>query len=165
MLQQPLLGERTTAAEEPLPALQPLLEALQPADALESDASADGLDIDIAGDDKSADVAPAIDWSRYTRGAEIGAGDWAGVEKPSARSGAAVRGRAGLLDRLMNNAGEVSITRPRIDSTVQLLQSSLGELTDTARPYATPHRIAVWQATDLAYALRGPAPGPSTVPD
>jgi restriction system protein len=42
---------------------------------------------------------------------------------------------------------------------------ALGELTDTARPYATQHRIAVWQAADLAYALRGPAPGPSTVPD
>lgn len=42
---------------------------------------------------------------------------------------------------------------------------ALGELTDTARPYATQHRIAVWQAADLAYALRGPAPGPSTAPD
>jgi restriction system protein len=42
---------------------------------------------------------------------------------------------------------------------------ALGELTDTARPYAAQHRIAVWQAADLAYALRGPAPGPSTAPN
>jgi chemosensory pili system protein ChpA (sensor histidine kinase/response regulator) len=39
--------------------------------------------------------------------------------------------RAGLLDRLVNNAGEVSITRSRIDATVQQLQGSLGELTES----------------------------------
>ena len=31
----------------------------------------------------------------------------------------------------------------------------LGELTDTARPYAAEHRIAVWQAAEVAQALRG----------
>ena len=31
----------------------------------------------------------------------------------------------------------------------------LGELTDSARPYAAEHRIAVWQLTELAQALRG----------
>jgi restriction system protein len=32
---------------------------------------------------------------------------------------------------------------------------SLGELTDSARPFAAEHRIAVWQAAELAQALRG----------
>ena len=31
----------------------------------------------------------------------------------------------------------------------------LGELTDTARPFAAEHGIAVWQAAELAQALRG----------
>jgi restriction system protein len=31
----------------------------------------------------------------------------------------------------------------------------LGELTDTARPFAAQYRIAVWQAAELAQALRG----------
>lgn len=30
----------------------------------------------------------------------------------------------------------------------------LGELTDTARPFATQHRIQVWQEAELAHALR-----------
>ncbi len=32
---------------------------------------------------------------------------------------------------------------------------SLGELTDSARPFAAEHRIAVWQPAELAQALRG----------
>ena len=31
----------------------------------------------------------------------------------------------------------------------------LGALSDNARPFAVEHRIAVWQATELAHALRG----------
>jgi len=31
----------------------------------------------------------------------------------------------------------------------------LGELTDNARPFAAEHRIAIWQAAELAQALRG----------
>jgi len=37
----------------------------------------------------------------------------------------------------------------------------LGEFTDNARPYAVEHRIAVWQAAELAQALRGLPPPPS----
>jgi restriction system protein len=37
---------------------------------------------------------------------------------------------------------------------------ALGELTDTARPFAAEHHIAVWQAAEIAQALRGlPLPG------
>jgi restriction system protein len=35
---------------------------------------------------------------------------------------------------------------------------ALGELTDTARPFAAQHRIAVWQASEVAQALRGRLP-------
>jgi restriction system protein len=34
---------------------------------------------------------------------------------------------------------------------------ALGELTDTARPFAATHRIAIWQASEIAQALRGVA--------
>ena len=42
----------------------------------------------------------------------------------------AVRVRAPLLDRLVNLAGEVSITRSRIDSGVSQIKGSLGDLTE-----------------------------------
>jgi len=35
------------------------------------------------------------------------------------------------------------------------LYIGLGELTDTAGPFAAQHRIAIWRATELAQALRG----------
>ncbi len=35
------------------------------------------------------------------------------------------------------------------------LYIGLGELTDTARPFAATHRIAIWQADGVAQALRG----------
>jgi restriction system protein len=34
---------------------------------------------------------------------------------------------------------------------------ALGELTDTARPFAAEHRVAIWQASEIAQALRGVA--------
>ena len=37
----------------------------------------------------------------------------------------------------------------------------LGELTDSARAFAAEHRITVWQATELAQALRGLALAPT----
>jgi restriction system protein len=39
------------------------------------------------------------------------------------------------------------------------LYIGLGELTDNARPFAAQHRIAVWQAPELARTLRGLALG------
>lgn len=35
----------------------------------------------------------------------------------------------------------------------------LGELSDSARPYAAQHRITIWQSAELAQALRGLLPG------
>jgi len=71
--------------------------------------------------------AAAIDWARFSSGpaAALPLSD-----KP-AGAAAAVRVRAALLDRLVNQAGEVSITRARIDADVRQMQSSLSDLTDS----------------------------------
>jgi chemosensory pili system protein ChpA (sensor histidine kinase/response regulator) len=68
----------------------------------------------------------AIDWSRFAAGG-------AAAGKPAERAVAtqsAVRVRAPLLDRLVNQAGEVSITRSRIESGVGQIRGSLSDLTD-----------------------------------
>ena len=68
-----------------------------------------------------------IDWSRFLA---------AGVAVPrKAERGAqvaqsAVRVRAPLLDRLVNQAGEVSITRSRIETGVAQIKGSLADLTE-----------------------------------
>jgi restriction system protein len=41
------------------------------------------------------------------------------------------------------------------DMPTDALCIGLGELTDSARPFAAEHRIAVWQLADLAQAVRG----------
>ncbi len=72
----------------------------------------------------------AVDWARFAVAAGLQPAAAVASERPAA-GGPVVRVRAGLLDRLVNQAGEVSITRARIDSDVKLLQGSLGELTDS----------------------------------
>jgi len=71
----------------------------------------------------------AIDWSRF---GAAGQGATAPAE-PAAAAGSsqsAVRVRSQLLDRLVSHAGEVSITRSRIEADVQQLKTSLGDLTE-----------------------------------
>src|SRR5205814_1168663 len=80
-----------------------------------------------------ADVVPAapaaIDWARFTannpsRGLRV-------VEAGSSNPATAiVRVKAPLLDRLVNQAGEVSITRSRLESDVTQMRVSLRELTE-----------------------------------
>ncbi|MCZ2291727.1 MAG: response regulator, partial [Burkholderiales bacterium] len=76
-------------------------------------------------------AAPEIDWSRFpsqgtvTAAAPAPAGD----ARPAGTS-PAVRVRASLLDRMVNQAGEVSITRERIDSEMRQLQGAINDLTD-----------------------------------
>ncbi len=71
-------------------------------------------------------VADDIDWSRFD-----------GIEAPelprataASNATSAVRVRAPLLDRLVNQAGEVSITRSRIASDVDQIKESLSDLTE-----------------------------------
>ncbi|MDH5328751.1 MAG: Hpt domain-containing protein [Aquincola sp.] len=69
-----------------------------------------------------------IDWQRFAGAAhEVPA---TVVPDRAAASGASVRVRAPLLDRLVNHAGEVSIARSRIESEVAQFKASLGDLTE-----------------------------------
>lgn len=70
---------------------------------------------------------PAIDWTRFALG---GAPSRVVVERSQAAAQSAVRVRAPLLDRLVNQAGEVSITRSRIESEVGQIKGSLNDLTE-----------------------------------
>jgi chemosensory pili system protein ChpA (sensor histidine kinase/response regulator) len=76
-----------------------------------------------------AGPAPAsdIDWSRFKVG---GAAVPLPVAEKQVASSGAVRVRAPLLDRLVNQAGEVSITRARIESDVGQIKGSLGDLSE-----------------------------------
>jgi len=71
----------------------------------------------------------AIDWSRFAPGVGARA---AQATRPAERAAAqsAVRVRAPLLDRLVNQAGEVSITRSRIETGVGQIKGSLADLTE-----------------------------------
>jgi chemosensory pili system protein ChpA (sensor histidine kinase/response regulator) len=69
-----------------------------------------------------------IDWSRFS--AASGAATAVVSVSPAASSQSAVRVRSQLLDRLVSHAGEVSITRSRIESDVAQLKSALGDLTE-----------------------------------
>ncbi|MEO8525950.1 MAG: Hpt domain-containing protein, partial [Caldimonas sp.] len=71
---------------------------------------------------------PAIDWSRFTAG--VGGAAVKPAERAQAAAQSAVRVRAPLLDRLVNQAGEVSITRSRIESGVGQIKGSLADLTE-----------------------------------
>ncbi|WP_234414033.1 Hpt domain-containing protein [Ideonella sp. A 288] len=74
----------------------------------------------------------AIDWTQFEP-ADAVSGPTAASEArvaPAGTSAAAVRVRAPLLDRLVNHAGEVSITRARIESDVGQMKVALGDLTE-----------------------------------
>ena len=73
------------------------------------------------------ELAP-IDWARFT--AQAGQAPARPAERAQAASQSAVRVRAPLLDRLVNQAGEVSITRSRIESGVGQIKGSLSDLTE-----------------------------------
>jgi len=75
-------------------------------------------------------TVPGIDWSAFGAGEAVERSAMpAGARAPHA-SNAAVRVRTQLLDRMVNQAGEVSIARSRLESEVTQIKSSLGDLTD-----------------------------------
>ncbi len=79
-------------------------------------------------------VAPdAVDWQRFASPTTAPTPEIADAASTATNTGAAavVRVRASLLDRLVNQAGEVSIARARIDGNVKTMQQSLGDLTDS----------------------------------
>ena len=72
-------------------------------------------------------AAPVIDWSRFMVAPAAG---FAAKPEAVTAAGGVVRVRAALLDRLVNQAGEVSITRARLEAGTKQLQSALGDLSD-----------------------------------
>ena len=113
------------APAQPTPALASPLPGPEPAPPLASDARAAdaGPTVPVA----AAVTAPPIDWSRFLR---PGLDDVPAPASETVATGAnaSVRVRAPLLDRLVNHAGEVSITRARIESDMRGMQTALGEL-------------------------------------
>ena len=75
-----------------------------------------------------AQPAAEIDWGRFSTAP---AAEAVQPAERAAAGGGVVRVRGGLLDRMVNQAGEVSIARERITSDVRTLQGSLNELTDS----------------------------------
>ena len=69
-----------------------------------------------------------IQWSRFP--AAAAASTTARASNASNVTAGAVRVKAALLDRLVNHAGEVSITRSRIDADVAQLKGAIVDLTD-----------------------------------
>jgi chemosensory pili system protein ChpA (sensor histidine kinase/response regulator) len=76
-----------------------------------------------------AKSATVIDWTRFSTAAPVRT---AIAAEPAAGNPAtaSVRVRAPLLDRLVNQAGEVSITRSRLETEVGQMRGALRELTD-----------------------------------
>ncbi len=124
-------GSVPPSADEPLPdvdaADQTAIEPTPPAPAASEPAAPALADAQALAAPEPVDLPPEIDWQRFSLDA---AGEAAAPERVAV-GGAVVRVRAALLDRLVNQAGEVSITRARIDSDVKLLQGSLNDLTDS----------------------------------
>jgi chemosensory pili system protein ChpA (sensor histidine kinase/response regulator) len=123
---------------QPLPVVQPVQPRIEPAVAkaapapvamrpAEPPAAALPAAAVPAAAVPAAGSGAAIDWSQFRAVADT-------VPLPSGErlssSTHAVRVRAQLLDRLVNQAGEVSITRARLESEVGLIKGSIGDLTD-----------------------------------
>ena len=118
-------------AEPAVQAMEP--QAPQPAAAMpaplllqESAAPAPAATAPVPAMPAVAAAPMAIDWSRFS----LGGGAPLPAMERTASSAGAVRVRTPLLDRLVNHAGEVSITRARIESDVGQIRGSLGDLTE-----------------------------------
>ena len=79
---------------------------------------------------------PEIDWSRFPATPAVARI----VPGRASITQSAVRVRAPLLDRLVNQAGEVSITRSRIESGVAQIKGSLSDLTENLERLRTQLR-------------------------
>ena len=86
-----------------------------------------GQAISTAASPAATPESTEVDWSRFFNTEPIRA---KAPDRSAAASQAAVRVGAPLLDRLVNLAGEVSITRSRVEVGVGQIKTSLGDLTD-----------------------------------
>ncbi len=91
----------------------------------------------------TADGVSGIDWSRFDSAT-------AQTKTPADRAPnsaqSAVRVRTPLLDKLVNQAGEVSIARTRIESQVTLIKGSVSDLTENLERLRTQLRDIELQA-------------------
>ncbi|HSW08179.1 Hpt domain-containing protein [Aquabacterium sp.] len=126
---EPLSGRVIEAVMEPVPetdtAPAPLLPIEPPAVPAAAAVSSAGP---VPAGLPAAAAPRPIDWARFDR-TVIAADDTENRRGTGAHT-AAVRVRAPLLDRLVNHAGEVTITRARIESDVAQMKGSLGDLTE-----------------------------------
>ena len=91
----------------------------------------------------SGDGTSGIDWSRFdaaTPQPKVLA------DRAANTAQSAVRVRTPLLDKLVNQAGEVSIARTRIESQVTLIKGSVGDLTENLERLRTQLRDIELQA-------------------
>ena len=127
----PMAQSAVLARSQPLEALEPIadvaLPVVRPASLDATAASKPAFRPEPSVRSGAADVSGAIDWSRF---AASDSAPKAPAERAAGISQSAVRVRAPLLDRLVNQAGEVSITRTRIESQVGQIKGSLSDLTD-----------------------------------
>jgi len=103
-------------------ALQAEFQALCEKDAL---AQLGSVAVEAVTDEKTN--TPAVDDTARPRGVPVP--ERAPLVAPARNAGSSVRVRAGLLDRLVNEAGEVMISRSRIEARLGQMQGSLAELT------------------------------------
>jgi len=132
-----------------LPPAEPLSVAAPEAEAPSApppfasfEAPAEGPSDEAAVDQAGQDAMPSAPAMPLAEGSPLGAIDWAALpghsggplltprEPAAAPLQAAVRVRPQLLDRLVNHAGEVSITRTRLHAQVGQIRGSLTDLTD-----------------------------------
>jgi chemosensory pili system protein ChpA (sensor histidine kinase/response regulator) len=114
----------------PLPVAAPEVSPLAEAPSAPTEEAAPVAEPAKAAPQRPSTAAP-IDWGRFQDVSPAAPKAAAGQRATlPAASHASVRVRAPLLDRLVNHAGEVSITRSRIESDVAQLKSSLTDLTD-----------------------------------
>ncbi len=120
----PVTPPQPVAVDLPLSWAEELADAAPTA---ESTPSAAVLDAAVNADaDAAAVPAVSVDWARFSDRRLL----QATATERAPGGAAAVRVRASLLDRLVNHAGEVSITRARIDADVRQLQGAVNDLTD-----------------------------------
>jgi chemosensory pili system protein ChpA (sensor histidine kinase/response regulator) len=143
-------------AAEPVPRLEPVaarVDVVEPeplATAANADEETDDhVDGTVAGATSEPTLAADdIDWSRFSATA---ASDDVPAVAAHAASTTAVRVRAPLLDRLVNQAGEVSITRSRIASDVNQMKDSLVDLSDNLeRLRGQLHDIEIQAETQIS---------------
>ena len=77
---------------------------------------------------KAQASGPPVDWARFA--GTPPAVDPAAAERSTAASQAAVRVRAGVLERMVNQAGEVNLSRARVEVEMGQVRAAVNDLSD-----------------------------------